>query len=200
MLQDAMNRHDIDAILQMFTDDALFEIDARPPWVGHAQIREILEYDAAVHGKLRFINCISEGDVVTGELLEQNDRLAAIGIETLRYSSCRLAFHEGRIQRFSAVREAAGAQGVATPGRRSSPGWPRTTPPTACGCSRRRGGSSKTAKMERGWCCCSGSGGKGSGRSAGPSIKRATMAKVLGGRHTVPLEKVIRGVAKNGRL
>ena len=110
MLQDAMNRHDIDAILQMFTDDALFEIDARPPWVGHAQIREILEYDAAVHGKLRFINCISEGDIVTGELLEQNDRLAAIGIETLRYSSCRLAFHEGRIQRFSAVREAAGAQ------------------------------------------------------------------------------------------
>ena len=69
-LQDAMNRHDIVATLQMFTEGPRFEIDGRPPWVGRAEIREILEYDAAVHGKLQFINCTVEGQVVTGELLE----------------------------------------------------------------------------------------------------------------------------------
>ncbi len=108
-LQDAMNGHDIDAILQLFTEDATFEIDARPPWVGRTQIREILEYDAAVHGRLHFLNCRPEADGVTCELLDQNDRLAAIGIETLRYSSCQVGFQAGRVTRFSAVREATGA-------------------------------------------------------------------------------------------
>ncbi len=60
-LQDAMKRHDIAAFLQMFTDDAVFEFDARRPWVAHAQIRDILDDDGAVHGRLRFINGRTEG-------------------------------------------------------------------------------------------------------------------------------------------
>jgi len=96
----------------MFADDAEFEIVGLYTVVGKQQIRAIFEYDAGVNTELQFINCTSEGDTVTCQLVERNDRLEAIGISKLHYTSAVLTFKEGLIQRFTATPPAESARTI----------------------------------------------------------------------------------------
>jgi hypothetical protein len=99
--------------MDMFAEDAKFHIDGQNPLIGKDLIRSIFEYDAGVNGELEFINCSSEGDTVSCQILERNDRLKASGINELFYPSCVFTFSDGLIIEFKAVRDAERAQAQA---------------------------------------------------------------------------------------
>jgi hypothetical protein len=100
--QERVNQHNIEKIMTMFTKDATFEIVGLSKFSGKQQVKIIFEYDVGVNTNLEFINCKSEGNTVHCQILERNDRLDAIGISELKYSSCILTFKDSLIQSFAA--------------------------------------------------------------------------------------------------
>ncbi len=100
--QERVIQHNIEKIMAMFTEDATFEIVGFSKFVGKQQVKNIFEYDIGVNTNLEFINCKSKGNTVHCQILERNDRLDAIGISELKYSSCILTFKDGLIQSFAA--------------------------------------------------------------------------------------------------
>jgi len=110
--QDVANRHAVDTVMGMFADDAEFEIVGLYTVVGKQQIRAIFEYDAGVNTELQFINCTSEGDTVTCQLVERNDRLKVIGISKLQYTSCVLTFKDRLIRKFTVTPPAESARSI----------------------------------------------------------------------------------------
>ncbi len=100
--QKAVNQHHVDKVMTMFTEDAEFEIVGLSKFSGKKQVRNIFEYDVGVNTQLQFINCKSEGNIVRCQILERNDRLDAIGIRELKYSSCTFVFKDRLIQSITA--------------------------------------------------------------------------------------------------
>ena len=100
--QERVNQHDVEKIMSMFTEDATFVIVGLSKFAGKQQVKIIFEYDIGVNTNLQFINCKSEGNTVHCQLLERNDRLEAIGISILKYSSCIFTFKDGLIKSFAA--------------------------------------------------------------------------------------------------
>jgi limonene-1,2-epoxide hydrolase len=100
--QERVNQHDVDKIMTMFTEDATFEIVGLSKFAGKQQVKIIFEYDVGVNTNLQFINCKSEDNNVRCQILECNDRLDAIGISELKFSSCIFTFIDGLIQSFAA--------------------------------------------------------------------------------------------------
>ena len=100
--QEAVNQKDVNKILTMFIDGAEFELVGLSKYSGKEQIRNVFEYDIGVNTELEFINCKIHGNSVSGQLLERNDRLDAIGYGELKYSSCTFTFRDNLIQSFTA--------------------------------------------------------------------------------------------------
>jgi limonene-1,2-epoxide hydrolase len=100
--QEVVNQHDVEKIMTMFTEDATFEIVGLSKFAGKQQVKIIFEYDVGVNTNLQFINCKSDGNTVHCQILERNDRLDAIGIVELKYSSCIFTFKDGLIHSFAA--------------------------------------------------------------------------------------------------
>ena len=101
-LQEAVNQKDVNKALAMFTDEAEFELVGISKYSGKEQIRNVFGYDIGVNTQLKFINCKIHGNTVSGQLLERNDRLDAVGIGELKYSSCTFIFRDNLIQSFTA--------------------------------------------------------------------------------------------------
>jgi hypothetical protein len=101
-LQERVNQHNVEKIMSMFTEDATFEIVGLSKFAGKQQVKIIFEYDVGVNTNLQFINCKSESNTVHCKILERNDRLDAIGISELDYSSCIFTFKDSLIQSFAA--------------------------------------------------------------------------------------------------
>lgn len=101
-LQERVNQHNVEKIMSMFTEDATFEIIGLSKFAGKHQVKIIFEYDVGVNTNLQFINCKSESNTVHCKILERNDRLDAIGISELDYSSCIFTFKDSLIQSFAA--------------------------------------------------------------------------------------------------
>jgi hypothetical protein len=101
--EDAMNRHAIDEVMDMFGVGAEFEIVGISHFNGRENIRNVFEYDTAVHTQLVFLNCTVKGDAVTCQIVERNDRLEALDIKKLLYRSCIIAFQDGLISKFTAT-------------------------------------------------------------------------------------------------
>ena len=100
--QERVNRHDVEKIMTMFTEDATFEIAGVSNFSGRQQIKNVFEYDVGVNTELKLTDCQWEGVTVRCQLFERNDRLDAIGISELKYSSCIFTFKDGLIQSFAA--------------------------------------------------------------------------------------------------
>jgi hypothetical protein len=98
--QEGLNQHDVDKVMSMFAEDAEFEILGVSKYSGKEQIKNVFEYDVGVNTELKFINCKTEGNMVQCQALERNDRLAAIGIDELKYISSIFVFSDRRIQSF----------------------------------------------------------------------------------------------------
>ena len=100
--QDRVNQHDVEMIMTMFTEDATFEIVGLSKFSRKQNVKNVFEYDVGVNTNLEFINIESEGNTVHCQILERNDRLEAIGIDELKYSSCVFNFKINLIQNFKA--------------------------------------------------------------------------------------------------
>ena len=100
--QDRVNQHDVEMIMTMFTEDATFEIVGLSKFSRKQNVKKVFEYEVGVNTNLEFINIESEGNTVHCQILERNDRLEAIGIDELKYSSCVFNFKINLIQNFKA--------------------------------------------------------------------------------------------------
>jgi hypothetical protein len=103
--QDLTNGHRVDDLLDLFNEDAQYRIVGYSNLVGKQEIKKTFEYDAAVNTELRFMNSVPCGERVSCQLLERNDRLKAIGIDELFYTSCIVSLKEGKIQKYTATIE-----------------------------------------------------------------------------------------------
>lgn len=101
--EDAANRHAIDEIMAMFSDDAELELVGLARLVGKKEIRPMFEYDAGVKGEIHLINCTASADTVSCQLVERNDRLRVAGLDKLLYPSCVLSFTNKLIRSWRAV-------------------------------------------------------------------------------------------------
>lgn len=100
--QEAVNEHNVDKVMEMFTDNAQFELVGISKYSGKKEIRNVFDYDAGVNTQLKFIDCKSEGNKVNCKFIERNDRLSAIGIDELEYPVCTILFRDRLIENFSA--------------------------------------------------------------------------------------------------
>jgi len=104
-LQALTNRYRVDDFLNLFNEDAQFQIVGHSTLNGKEKIRKVFEYDAAANTDLRFMNFVPHHDGLTCQLLARNDRLKAMGIDNVFYTSCIISLREGRIQQFVAIVE-----------------------------------------------------------------------------------------------
>jgi len=104
-LQALPDRYRVSDLLDLFNDDAQFQIMDHSTLIGKETIRQVFEYDAAANTELRFISLLPHGDGLTCQLIARNDRLEAMGIDEVFYSSCSIYLRDGRIQKFVATVE-----------------------------------------------------------------------------------------------
>jgi hypothetical protein len=97
-LQDVMNRHDLDAAMAMYTDDAEFEFVGMGSLVGQEQIRGYKEYIAALNTDLQYSDCTAEGNTVTCQLTKDDDMLRKVAAGPVSHSML-FTFEGGMIQK-----------------------------------------------------------------------------------------------------
>ncbi len=130
-LQALTGRYRVDELLDLFNDDAQFQIMEHPPLVGKESIRRAFEFDAAANTELRFINMVPHRDGLTCQLIARNDRLEAMGINEVIYTSCSISLKEGRIQKFAAAVEEEPLSGSNSECRLLSHGLPGSARPNS---------------------------------------------------------------------
>jgi hypothetical protein len=111
-LQNLPDRFRVDDLLDLFNDDAQYQIMGHSTFVGKDKIRQAFEYDAAANTELRFINLLPHRDGLTCQLIARNDRLRAMGIDDVFYTSCTISLREGQIQKFVATVEEEASQRI----------------------------------------------------------------------------------------
>jgi hypothetical protein len=104
-LQGLTDGYRVDNLLDLFNEDAQFQIVGHSTLVGRHEIRKAFEYDEAANTELRFINFVPQQDKLACQLVARNDRLRAMGVDEVFYPSCALSLRDGRIQRFVATME-----------------------------------------------------------------------------------------------
>jgi hypothetical protein len=82
----AANEHDVDALLELFSDDAEFDFGPIGIVRGKQAIRHLHEYDRALNTHLRFEGIRVEGTQATCRIIETNDWLSTAGIGELAFS------------------------------------------------------------------------------------------------------------------
>jgi hypothetical protein len=97
------NAHDVDGVLDLFTDDARFEVAGRFVRCGKPEIRLTEEWEAAVHAHLRAGDLVEADGEVTFRAFETNDWLRANGLPELCYTSMTLVVKDDHITHVVAV-------------------------------------------------------------------------------------------------
>ena len=98
------NAHDIRAIMEMFAEDAQFELLGQAMLSGPAAIQALQEYDKGLNSTTAFYGCTADGLSATCRASERNDWLEAAGLGEISYTSVVFTFTEaGRIQRIVAT-------------------------------------------------------------------------------------------------
>ncbi len=100
---DAANRHDLEAIDAMLTDDIVFEMNGKNIAVGKEQVRTVHDNDAGFNTELELTECKEKGNTVTCKITERNDYVIAAGINEINYTSGDFTFKKGLIQKISAT-------------------------------------------------------------------------------------------------
>ncbi len=98
---DAANRHDLEAIDAMLTDDVVFEMNGTSIALGKEQLRIVHDNDAGFNTELELTDCKEKGNTVTCKITERNDYVIAAGINEINYTSGVFTFKNGLIQKIS---------------------------------------------------------------------------------------------------
>lgn len=94
---DARNRGDIDAMMALFTDDAVrVDGSCQPPCVGLAAVKASFQKNIDEHFQAKLISTEGTGDIVTGSAEISSDAFRAQGIEK-RVTSYTVKFRGGKI-------------------------------------------------------------------------------------------------------
>jgi hypothetical protein len=93
--EEAYNRHDLQAVMAMYTDDIRFEMIGDPPRLGKEEVRLVEEYCAAVNSMLSFKDLVETADGVSFRATERNDWSRLAGIGEIEYVSCHFTFRDG---------------------------------------------------------------------------------------------------------
>lgn len=100
--EQAHNRHDIEKVMSLYTNDITFEITGTWMKAGKKQVQELAEWDAATNSHMIISNIEVNKDTATFKLKEGNDWFRLAGIEFMYYESCRMVFHDGLIKELKA--------------------------------------------------------------------------------------------------
>lgn len=95
--QDAENRHELNAIMAMFSDEAVLTIEGQFTKVGKEQVRAFQVYEGTIHAQFRFVDCKAEGNMVACKAVESNDLLTDQGFAQRYYDSFVFTFRDGLI-------------------------------------------------------------------------------------------------------
>jgi hypothetical protein len=93
----AYNSHDSGELLPLFAEDATFEVTGQFVLKGKEDIRNVAEYDFALHIHMTIDQVVQKGDTVFCELIEMNDWLEISEIDEAFYSA-RFVFQRGLIK------------------------------------------------------------------------------------------------------
>jgi limonene-1,2-epoxide hydrolase len=99
----AANRHDLEVIDAMLTDDVVFEMNGMNIALGKEQVRTVHDNDAGFNTELELTDCKKKGNTVTCKVTERNDYVRAAGINEIHYTSGVFTFKNGLIQKISAT-------------------------------------------------------------------------------------------------
>ena len=98
------NDGNVELALNMFADSPSLHFGPLGTIAGLSEIRGILEYDIALNTQLQFQECEAAALEVTCRVIEKNDWLRSVDIESITYDENRFTFSEdGRIETIAAT-------------------------------------------------------------------------------------------------
>ncbi len=100
--EQAHNKHDIEKVMSLYTNDITFEIVGTWKRAGNKQVRELAEWDAATNSHMIISDIKVIEDTVTFKLKEGNDWFRLAGIEFMYYEPCKMIFQDGLIKEIKA--------------------------------------------------------------------------------------------------
>ncbi len=95
------NTHDVNDIVNLYADDAIFEVTGQFSFNGKDQIRDITKYDSVLNINMSVSNIETVGDSVFCDLSETNDWLRTAEIGEAHYSVIFI-FKEGLVSKIIA--------------------------------------------------------------------------------------------------
>ncbi len=95
------NTHNVNDIVNLYADDAVFEVAGQFSFNGKDQVRDITKYDSVLNIKMSVSNIETVGDSVFCNLSETNDWLQTAEIGEAHYSVI-FVFKDGLISKISA--------------------------------------------------------------------------------------------------
>lgn len=109
------NAADLESVLELFADDPSLHFGPLGTITGLAEVRNILEYDLALNTRLQFEDCRASELEVSCRVIESNDWLKTVDIESITYDENRFTFNtEGRIQSVGATLSAESGRVLGT--------------------------------------------------------------------------------------
>jgi len=93
----AYNSHNVDSIMSLIAEDAVFKLDRRV-LKGKEAIRSLAVYDSAIDVRLEMTQINAVGDSVVFDVREFNEWLELAGIDEYHYRKCVIAFDKGLIR------------------------------------------------------------------------------------------------------
>lgn len=97
--QKLKNEGSVELVLDMFADRPSLHFGPLGTITGLDEIRGILEYDRALDAQLRFEDCVTAALEVSCRVVETNDWLRSVDIESITYDESKFTFtSDGRIQ------------------------------------------------------------------------------------------------------
>ena len=101
-----------DRVVELFADDATIERKNVLSLTGREALTDLARWDSVLHTRLRLTSIETEGDTVLADVVESNDWLAALGIETIDYPTTLFIFRDGLIIRIEAEADTVGANAI----------------------------------------------------------------------------------------
>lgn len=95
------NTHNVNNIVKLYSDDAVFEVAGQFKLIGKNKIRDITKYDSVLNIQMHISNPRASGDTVWFDLSETNDWLRISEIGQANYS-VYFIFENGLIKKISA--------------------------------------------------------------------------------------------------
>ncbi len=94
---EALNHHDIDAVMALYDDDTVFEIADGDDVVGKSALRPFQEFYNALNSQWRWFDYVSEPGQVSCQGTMQNDFTRALGLDEMHYPSIKITLRDGLI-------------------------------------------------------------------------------------------------------